>query len=105
MRYRKHPRRDVSQAGHGAVDTADVAQLVEHLVVAQGVVGSSPVIRPTQATGRIFVIPAFFRARRFAGEGVARTGLWRQRKKTARPVAAVPAGCHVALARGAQASS
>lgn len=27
---------------------ADVAQLAEHLVVAQGVVGSTPIIRPTQ---------------------------------------------------------
>ena len=30
------------------INMVDVAQLAEHLVVAQGVVGSSPIIRPTR---------------------------------------------------------
>lgn len=73
----------LTQWGSGAVDTADVAQLVEHLVVAQGVVGSSPVIRPTQTTGRAFAVPAFFCARScvpgfvWAGRTCRRSGVAR----------------------------
>ena len=60
---------------------AEVAQLVEHLVVAQGVVGSSPVFRP-----KIFflrLLSAFFGAWR----SLVAHLVWDQRAAGSNPVA------------------
>ncbi len=48
---------------------ADVAQLAEHLVVAQVAVGSNPIIRPTNFEGLQEIVSSFFWL--FTKEGIA----------------------------------